>query len=869
MKTKILLLTIVFIISSALLFGFTLQLPETLLAYQKMQVTLQPESGDPGVASARFYLMQLGGEPVFLELEEAEGLWSGEVPGPYVTGDSIQYFAEIKGADGYVVRIPEQGVLTKEIQTDTTPPELSLVSPIEGILNVREPQVIMLSAEGEEFLEILEFSINGEPVEGVITFGSFVKGVYTPADNNDLHLVATVSDAAGNEGKSEFDFTVEGKVREPFFTSSLDWYAGGEITYEVSGDQSGLEIPGDLFDGIEQSIELDFGAGAAGMVSAGPIRLEATVDLSDSRDLMEYIDPDSSFSSVTDYPYPSALLSDVAEVLRLWNPYAYNYAPEGLWERGRDFDSSNQFLVDFSIFDEVLVYRFGDQTVNFQDQTVKDLALRGSYFQLDIPIISLKAGNGLIDTGLSGTAWPRHFAGLQFGIDIFDYWYFQTNISLISDYQGSYLDIKGDAKADNAVANLYDLVDPDDNTKYLVNPEQNLVLGLGTGFKTPWFNLDAEGGLTLHASDAGSVTDIEAMVSAFGVDASSLSSVTDTIETVQGYFPVFDYFPISLGIAYDALDLSLWGITYGADLTIPSINLTGWYHKTDGSYKSLGASITTGMQQVGGEWDLNLGDWGLVVGYNWDIGNIPNILLNELIPLVEAFGVSLPTMASDIIDGLSETSSIPEVTHEAAVSLKSPSLGALGRLNVDGGFAWEFTDTGDTKTTDYQDAFIFGGGASWKSKTVKLGKFSLGLSAKSDDAFILNRYIDGEENNSTFWEFNAAGAAKVGYDIIGLTLGYERDWGTASDADTVSTVKTALSLKNLWFDSITIGADWDETYTHAGAWDERSIDGKLKLKKSIGAFTTGIELSANYTDNADDADDASSWGAKAWGGIAF
>lgn len=865
MKTKILLLTMVFIISSALLFGFTLQLPESLFAYQSMLVTVQPESGDPGLASARFYIMQ-GGEPVYLKLEKLEGIWSGQVPGPYITGDSIQSFAEVKKADGYVVRIPEQGTLTLEIQTDTTAPELSLVSPIEGILNVNEPQVILLSTQGEEFLEILEFSVNGQPVEGVITFGSFVKGVYIPADNNDLHLVATVSDAAGNEGKSEFDFTVEGKVREPFFTANADWYAGGEVTYEVSGDQSGLEIPGELFDGIAQSIQLDFGAGFTGMVSAGPIRLEAAVDLSDSRDLMEYID--GTYDSAADYPYPSALLSDVQEVLRLWNPYAYNYSPDGLWTRGRNFDSSNQFLIDFSIFDEVLVYRFGDQTVNFQKQTVKDLAIRGSYFQLDIPIISLKVGNGLIDTGLSGTAWPRHFAGLQFGLDIFDFWYLQTNISLISDYQGSYLDIKGDARADNAIANLYDLVDPDDSTKYLVNPEQNLVLGLGTGFKTPWFNLDAEGGLTLHASDAGSVTDIEAMVSAFGVDSSSLSSVTDSIEMVQGYFPVFDYFPISLGIAYDALDLSLWGVTYGVDLTVPMLNFTGWYHRTDGSYKSFGASITTGMQQVGGQWDLNLGDWGLEVGYNWDIGNIPNILLNEIFPLVENF-TTLPTIVSDIVGALSETSAIPEITHEAEVSINSPSLGAFGRFNIDGSFNWEFTDTGDTKTTDYQDAFVFGGGASWKSKTLKFGKFSLGLGAKSDDAFILNRYIDGVEDNSTFWEFSAAGAVKIGYDWIGLTLGYEQDWGTESDTDTVHQIKAALNLKNLWFDSITIGADWDEAYTHAGKWDERSIDGKLKLKKSIGAFTTGVELSANYTDNVVDADDESSWGAKVWGGISF
>ncbi len=865
MNNKTFYVIMILITMTSFLFGYEVGLPEQILDRQSVTVNLSSESGDPEIASVRFYLLQDIEEPLFLSLEESLGLWSAIIPGAYIVGEKMHYFVEVQSSDGYVRRLPQRDSYEKIVHPDNTPPSFTLVAPEVSTFILGESQVILVSAEGEESLEVKEFLIDGRPVEDVISFGSFIKGVYTPERNRAGSISITAVDAAGNEGSSEIPFKVTGSRRGPFFTASIDGYANTEFSYELNGEQEGLELPGELLGELSYTVEHEFSAGTSISLGAGPIELSARVDLGDDRDLLEYLE---DYDSIIDYPYPSALTSDLYEFLRLYNPYEYNYS-SGLWTHGRDFESDNTYLVGLSIFDEALLYRLGDQSISFQEQTVNNMPLRGSYFEMDIPLLTIRAGNGLIDGGLSEVAWPRHFAGVQVGLDLFDYWYLQTNLSLIADYQGSYEDIKGGDPDENAIAILYDLIDPDDSSSYLVDPQQNLVLGLGTGIDTGWLELTGEAGLSLYVSDAGTVSDIEALVGAFGVDESLITPYTGYIDTIQGLFPLFDYFPISLGLAYDALDLSLWGLTYGAELKIPDIGIKGWFHKTDDSYKSLGSSITTGMQQVGGLWEIGLGDWDLDVGYNWDTANIPDILLSEVLPIIEGF-VSMPALVSGILDTLTTSTILPEVSHEAAISLSSPSLGYFGRLSLGGSFSWEFTDTdGDTGSSDYQEAYIIGGVVSWRSKTLKVGKFSFGLDAKSDDSYTIHLFTDGVSDTDTEWDFDVSGGMKLGFGAVSLSLGYGRDWGTGVDSDTCHEMNGTLTVKDIWFDSVSISADWDETFDSSDVWSEREVSGKLKLKKSFGALYTGLEITGEFTDAVDAASDESAWDAKIWGGVSF
>ncbi|MGM0432433.1 MAG: hypothetical protein ACQEQU_06955 [Spirochaetota bacterium] len=861
MKKKLCISSLMMLFALSLLFPFELKLPETIPAYVDLEISLDSQPGDPEVETARFYFRPSQDDDLlFLNLEPQNGSYTGTLPGTYVTGPDLEYFVEVLRTDGVVQAVPSSGTYTAAVEPDTTPPEVNLILPEDKTFTVSQPQVLIIEVRGETTLDLGEVLVNGEPLEQVELLGNLIKGIYTPADNQDVTVQVTVSDASGNTTQEQYSLAVVGKPKKPLFTADGSYYAGAEVGYTISSEQEGLSFPGELFEGFSQEIELDFGVGAEGQVRAGPLAISGSLDLADSRDIREYFEP--NYTSFLDYPYLSALTSDFYDVLRLWNPYAFNYG-DGYGDNGiRAYETNNAFLIDVTLFSDIMRYSFGDQTIHFQDQTVKDLPFRGSSFHLDIPFISLSVGNGFTDLGLEGAAWPQAFMGLQFGLDVFDYWYFQTNISFISDYQGPYSETK---TGDRPIGDLFDLIAEDDT--YKVAPQENLVIGLGTGINTKWFELKGEAGLTLYVDDAGGVVDLQTLLEDFGMSESEANTITGPINQVESYFPLFDYFPINDGFAPAAIAGSLWGVTYGADISITDLGIDGWFRKTDGSYKSLGASLSSGLVETGGTWELSLGKWGLGLGYSWEKTNISDILINDVLPLVENF-VTLPTMVGDIVDAFDPERSTPEITHKAAVKLQSPNLGAFGRFTTGADFTLEKTDE---PVNIYDEAFIIGGSVAWRSQTYKFDQLSIGLSLKTDDAYRLDRIIDGSTVNTSSWTFGVSGALKVSYDFVGLSASYARDWGdAASGEDTVHTVKSSLSFKDLWFDKIKVGGTWKETYTQAGVHDEQSVSADFGVEKDVGMLTTGIDLSAGYTNNfVDNTKDEASWECTVYGGISL
>jgi hypothetical protein len=857
-RQRQLILAIVFTLLASLLFGYDLQLPEPAPAYKDLPISLDAEPGDPEVSGARFYLIEEGeDEPLFLELEPSGESWSALLPAEYVKGTELSYFAEVRSSDGIVHRIPDSGSLILGLEQDTTPPELRLILPDDGMMTVSLPQVFIIEAAGDEILEIRQILLNNQDVSDVQTFGSYIKGVYTPQTNDDVTLALTVADAAGNTAEQVFSFSVQGEPKPPFFDFGGDYYGSAEITYAVSGDQEGLTLPGSLFTDLEHEINLAFALGGEGMVKAGPLSVTGTLELADDRDIRGYFTPNTPFQ---DYPYPSALVSDAHDILRLWNPYGFNYI-SGYGTHARSYTSGNQFLIDIALFQDIFHYRFGDQSISFQDQTIKDFSFRGSSLQLDLPIISLSVANGFSDLGETGMAWPRAFLGFQFGLDAFDYWYLQTNISLISDYQGPY---DQTSTGSRPIADLFELVDPDDATSLLVNPEENMVIGLGTGVNTKWFQLKGEAGLSFYVSDAGDVINISELLTDFGAP-----DISPTLDAVQSAFPVFDYFPPNDGYLSGVTGGTFWGVTYGADLAISPLNMEGWFRKTDGSYKSLGTSLSNGIMEIGGLWDISLGSWKLGMGYAWDKNNIPDIITNDIVPLVSRF-MTLPDMVGDILDLLPGSVSVPEITHEAEVKLQSPNLGAFGRFTTSGNFSWEKTDTdGDVSSTDYQEAFIIGAEAGWRSKTYKFDQLSIGVNLKTAESYRIGQYTDGVVDSSTDWSFSTEGALKVSYDFISVSGSYSRKWGTSSDTDTVQKVKSSVDFKNLWFDSVGFSGSWEHTASNAGAWIETELSAGVKLSKTIEIVTTGLDFTTGFTQAADPDDEASSWQLTVFGSISL
>jgi len=543
MKRRIILISsFLGIACSALIFGFQIEVPDAVHAYNDVEVKVVTEAGDPAAESVRFYVMEEGESvPLFLELTRRNGFWTGLLPGQYVRGEKLEYFAEVKGADEAVYAVPDSGrMLSSEIIQDTEPPQLEFVLPADGKLVQGQRQAVLIRVMDESLISEADITLAGSPLESVEINGKFVKAITVPEQLGDAELLAAVSDAAGNTAEAAFPITVS-ELKEPFFTAEGNYDASLDITYTASSDQDGLEIPGELLSDIVHEIEMTFALEGDAVLQAGPALLTASGVLSDSTAVF------SSGGETIGYfqGYPSSLLSDMQDILMLWDPWNFSkpftyYGAESQKE-AREYENSNEFLVEFSLFTNILQYRFGDQTIHFQDQTVKDLYFRGSSVHLDIPLLSLSVGQGLTEPGLYEETWPRSFAGVSFGIDIFDYWWFNTNISFIGDMQGVYSDIVD--LGYSPVGEKYGLYDADRNT-FTVNPQENMVLGIGTGFNMPWFTLKAEAGFSLFASDAGDV-DLESIGETVGsfVDDFDIADYTKYLDMVQDIFPVFNYFP--------------------------------------------------------------------------------------------------------------------------------------------------------------------------------------------------------------------------------------------------------------------------------------------------------------------------------------
>lgn len=843
------------------LYGYSLIFEEPLLVGSPLQAVLTPDAGDGPLLAARFYLPDEAQQELnYIEFEEKEGSYVLSVGGDLLPDEQIAYFIELQREDSSIERIPSEGVATVTLGPDTEPPQLSLTYPESGSLVAGMSSVVVFTSENEQSLKLSSLKIDGRQAEDFFVYGPIIQGFYTPRSTKDLSVTIDVEDAYGNRSELSMRIPVTGQMPKRFFTFDTSWSLDGRISYQLESEQEGLEVPGTLLDegSLISEVDLEGGASLWAEATAGPLAIAVSLDLGDSRPLSDYL---NATGGVTDLPYLSASISDFYDILRLYDPYSFIYSDPFLqYQSVREYEAENYLLLEASLFGDLLRYRFGDQQADFQSQTVSNLSFRGSSVLLDLPLLSIQAASGFVDPGLLGVSWPRVFAGVQAGIDLFDLWYLQTNVSLVSDYQGTY---ESTSAGERPVGELFELTDGPD---YLIDPQENLVIGLGTGIETALFSLRAEGGMTICVDDAGSVADISGLATAFGADPATLEPIEGYIDLIDSYFPLFDYFPLSLGIAYDALDLDLWGFTYGADLEIPAIGLSAWFRKTDGSYSSLASSLTTGMLETGGLFEFPLGSWQLLTGYSYEKNNIPDILLTDILPLVSTF-VTLPAIVTDITDSLDPTTDMATITHEGTLTIKSPNLGLFGRLTLGGGLQYQKSDA-LVSDPEYDQGLSILAEGSWRSATWDLGPLSINLKADSEDSYVIPGYIDGvQQTGGNHFILNAGG--ELSLSLAGQTLagGYERDWSTETGSDTVHTIRASLSLKEILIDRIVCKGSWEQTFESSGAFTERTIDAELSLKKSFGLISTGMDFSAGFTDSTDDADDQSEFSAKVYGQI--
>jgi hypothetical protein len=318
---------------------------------------------------------------------------------------------------------------------------------------------------------------------------------------------------------------------------------------------------------------------------------------------------------------------------------------------------------------------------------------------------------------------------------------------------------------------------------------------------------------------------------------------------------------------------NLWGITYGGDLEVPTLGLEGWFHKTDGAYKSLGAAVDTNVMDWGAAWKKELNNFDIFLSYTWQKDNIPDILFSDILPL---FGISSSADPTEY--------DISNISHLVDFSIGTPAMGSFGDLLFTYSFDW--TDTNASvlaaKITDdaaaaaailnstYNDGTMTNtAGLKWKSGRLKFGKFVATLGAATEDSNILKTKVDGVEVGSMAWKFKYGLDGSLQYDRYKVNLGFKQGWGTEVGADSTYGYDLKLSLLKSIFDTLSLAASCDQTYANSSLKDI-SLGGVFSVGKRFGILNTNASAEVNYFNSlVDDTKDALTASITITGGISL
>lgn len=852
---KLSIIALLLCATASALFGFDVAVPNEVPSYKDLTISLNLEAGLK-IAEARFYLLpERKDVPQYAKFTQEKGKWSVVIPFEYLKGEELIYYVQIRTETGEVRRFPELGTRKSRLVADTIPPALELASPENKVLLSGQEQMVMFMIKDES--EISSFSVlyKNKALVKAVLFQDTLTFFITPSrdKSGEATVEINLTDSFGNAAKEAITFALE-KGAEPLFSTEADYVGSLEAEYSLTMGESAntLDFPTFLAD-MQHDVNLDYEIGGSAGVKAGPLRIKVSGLLAD--DISVFDIPDA---------YPNSLIADYQNILNLWHPWNFANEFDYAGEVPRRFYNENQFLARVSLFDPILSYSFGDQKVSYQKETIKDFEFRGTAVSLNTPFLDLTVAKGLSDLGLYQSAWPQNFFGLQAGIGFFDYWWLQTNVNFISSLQGRYDDIA--ASGVSAIGTLYDLG--------AVKPEESLVFGLDTGSKNKFFNLSLGMGLTLYTDDATGILDIDTLASdinsAFGFD---ISPYLGYVDTVNGIFPVFDYFPLTTGLTAAAVSRDLWGITYGGDLEIPLLGIEGWFHKTDGAYKSLGAAVDTDVMDWGAAWEKSIKGYDIFLGYNWLKDNIPDILFNDILPLLGMASSAAPSEYD-----------ISNISHIVDLSVGTPTMGSFGNLLFTYTFDWTDTnaDALAAKITDdaaaaaaitgssYNDASMTNtAGLKWKSGRLKFGKFIATLGAATEDSYILKRKVDGAASGASIWEFAYGLDGSLQYDRFKVNASFEHGWSTETGSDSTYEYDLKFSLLKSFFDTLSLAAAFDQTYS-SGNLEDFTLGGTFSVGKRFGILSANAVAEVGYVNSmVDDSLDALTASLTITGGISF
>ncbi len=834
MKYKVIATIILLVMVSASLFSLALDVPNEVPAYQNLSVTLTPSPNEGTVKEARFFFYQGGKrEPLYSEFTEERGVWVAKVPYTYLTDEELVYFAVMQNMDGKVFRTPQIGEQKARLVKDTEPPKLELLSPASFDLVKGKEQLVVFKILDESALSDFTITLDGQQALRSGVFSQYLSFLVGPSDKEKSVVVISMKDRYGNSTTEEYTFSIRAE-KAPVFVADANYRSNFEIAYVMGmGKSANTTDVKEVFSDLDHALDVSFELGGDAYLKAGPVALELQATLKDSIPVGEILDA-----------YPNTLQADLQNVLNLYNPINFANEFDYTGEVARKYDNDNSFLVKLSLFGPVLSYQFGDQKISFQKETIKDLGLRGSSIGITLPFFEMMISKGLTDLGLYQVAWPQNFFGFKTAIKVRNAWYLQTNISFISSLQGRYESLK--AGSASSIGGLYDLGS--------ITPEQNMVMGLSTGFDNRFFTLDATFSLSLYNDNASSVLDVNQLATDLKDQGGpDVSTYVGYLDKIQGVFPILDYFLPTNGLIAGVVDKDLWGVSYGADMKVPSIGMDIWIRKTDATYKSLGSSVATDEFTYGAFAEKSFAEFTFTGGYSYKKDTIADILFNDIIALVK------PELAPASVEPT--VNDIAHILHTAQAGVNTPQHKVLGTLKFDYTFEWATTDaealadrasdsavaTAIRTSTDNDVTNTHTGELRWRSGRYKAGDFTVTFGAKTKDSYVLEKKVDGTISDTTFWEYSYGVSGGVNYQRYALTLGFDHAWSTEAASLTSMGYDAKFAIKDTFFDTISIAGSFDQAFKTS--LEAYKITASLALDKRFGLISTSAVFDVGYYDS--------------------
>ncbi|MBI9094127.1 MAG: hypothetical protein JEY71_04500 [Sphaerochaeta sp.] len=832
MKYKAITCIVLIVMVSVSLFSLALDIPNEVPAYQNLSVILTPSPSEGTVKEARFFFYQEGKrEPLYSEFAEEKGVWIAKVPYTYLTDEELVYFAVMQNMDGKIFRSPQMGEQKARLIKDTNPPKLELLSPASFALVKGKEQLIVFKILDESALSDFTITLDGQQALRSGVFGQYLSLLVGPSDKKESVVQISMKDRYGNSTTEEYTFTISAE-KAPSFVADANYQTNLELAYVLGMGKSAntTNIESVLSD-LDHALDVSFELGGDAYLKAGPVALELQASLKDSLSAFEILDA-----------YPNTLLADLQNILNLYNPINFANEFDYTGDIVRKYENDNSFLVKISLFGPILSYQFGDQKITFQKETINDLGLRGSSIGIDLPFFELMISKGLTDLGLYQVAWPQNFFGFKTAIKAREAWYLQTNISFISSLQGRYESLKTGSAS--PIGSLYGLGS--------VTPDQNMVMGLSTGFDNRFFTLDATFSLSLYNDNASSVLDVNQLATDLKDQGGpDVSTYVGYLDKIQGVFPILDYFLPTNGLIAGVVDKDLWGISYGADVNIPSVGMDIWIRKTDATYKSLGSSVATDEFTYGAFAEKSFAKFTFSGGYSYKKDTIADILFNDIIALVKPD--LAPTSEPTVND-------IANILHTAQAGVNTPQYKVLGTLKFDYTFAWETTDaealaakataavaTAIRTSSDNDVTNTHTGELRWRSGRYKAGDFTMNFGAKTKDSYVIQSKVDGTSSDTTFWEYSYGVSGGVNYQRYALTLGFDHAWSTEAASLTSMGYDAKFAIKDTFFDTISITGSFDQAFK--SSLEAYKITTSLALDKRFGPISTSAVFDVSYYDS--------------------